>query len=440
MPQLPGSFTAYPVSVVLDGTGYGMISFQAVGGNVRLTGRAVRATTTTNQAVASTYRSQIGPNYYVDGTNSGSTGDSLSAIIELIDGEILYVVWVGGDPGATATATFTGKLIPFDEIGAVEGGAGWSNPIAAGDGSLVYPALKSPNFVTGVSGWCIFRNGNVEFAAGTFRGSVVVGVTTIDAFGVHVVGPTNRFDVNITGGYTATNVPDSGAYTRVQTALTFVRPENPTPINGYAVTQGDYGARLAATSETPYLELRAPVITGLQQPVIQLFSQSGTSAVDDSRISILGRVENNNIVTNPSNIANAGPFGAETVFLTGASASYLANSVYKVTLMGRWQPTNTTTPRSVWRIRKTNAAGQTLIEYGRLTCISAEPYAVNLVGYFQVGATTLTGITIVGCLASGSGAGVNDVTALGAAGIPFMMKIEWESGNTIHYPNITTLV
>jgi hypothetical protein len=40
---------------------------------------------------------------------------------------------------------------------------------------LRIPALQSPNFVTGVSGWIIRADGTCEFNAGTFRGSIEVG-------------------------------------------------------------------------------------------------------------------------------------------------------------------------------------------------------------------------------------------------------------------------
>lgn len=39
-------------------------------------------------------------------------------------------------------------------------------------GALVIPSLRSPNFVTGVSGWEILKSGNVEFNNGIFRGTV----------------------------------------------------------------------------------------------------------------------------------------------------------------------------------------------------------------------------------------------------------------------------
>jgi hypothetical protein len=47
---------------------------------------------------------------------------------------------------------------------------GFSNPIIGGGGSLVYPSIHSPNFLTGISGWTIRKDGSVEFNLGIFRG------------------------------------------------------------------------------------------------------------------------------------------------------------------------------------------------------------------------------------------------------------------------------
>jgi hypothetical protein len=40
---------------------------------------------------------------------------------------------------------------------------GFSNPIIGGGGALVYPSIHSPNFVNGVSGWSIDKDGNAFF-------------------------------------------------------------------------------------------------------------------------------------------------------------------------------------------------------------------------------------------------------------------------------------
>ena len=47
-------------------------------------------------------------------------------------------------------------------------------PILAGT-SLARVAIQSPNYVPGVSGWCVFQNGDVEFNEGTFRGAIIGG-------------------------------------------------------------------------------------------------------------------------------------------------------------------------------------------------------------------------------------------------------------------------
>lgn len=48
------------------------------------------------------------------------------------------------------------------------------NPPIAGV-YLVRPAIQSPNYVLGTSGWTVNRDGTSEFNSGTFRGSIEVG-------------------------------------------------------------------------------------------------------------------------------------------------------------------------------------------------------------------------------------------------------------------------
>jgi hypothetical protein len=49
----------------------------------------------------------------------------------------------------------------------------FGNPIMSGP-VLVRNAMQSENYVAGVSGWMIARDGSFEFSGGTFRGTVVV--------------------------------------------------------------------------------------------------------------------------------------------------------------------------------------------------------------------------------------------------------------------------
>lgn len=48
---------------------------------------------------------------------------------------------------------------------------GFTNPILGGGGALVYPSIHSPNFVTGVSGWTVKKDGSAEFNNLTVRGT-----------------------------------------------------------------------------------------------------------------------------------------------------------------------------------------------------------------------------------------------------------------------------
>lgn len=53
----------------------------------------------------------------------------------------------------------------------------FTNEIAGAQGSISRPQFKSPNYVPGVSGWALFRDGSSEFASGQFRGAVLIGTS-----------------------------------------------------------------------------------------------------------------------------------------------------------------------------------------------------------------------------------------------------------------------
>jgi hypothetical protein len=53
--------------------------------------------------------------------------------------------------------------------------SGFNNSIVGGSGTLIRSAIHSPNYVAGVSGWSINKDGTCEFNSGTFRGTVVAG-------------------------------------------------------------------------------------------------------------------------------------------------------------------------------------------------------------------------------------------------------------------------
>lgn len=132
----------------------------------------------------------------------------------------------------------------------------------------------------------------------------------------------------------------------------------------------------------------------------------------DSSWLILGRVAPASTRGIASLGSDSGPYGSETVIASTPVETWKADTAYVATVRGRWKPTNTTTPRSLWHVRKgTSVSGQTIVDFGRVTCISVEPYNVTLSGYFTVGSADITTAVCL-TITSGSAAGVNDVTAM----------------------------
>jgi len=70
---------------------------------------------------------------------------------------------------------------------------GFNNPIAGGQGVLLRPAVKSPDYQPGVSGWTINRDGSAEFNNVTVRGTIEVTgdgdskITILNVAGVPVI-------------------------------------------------------------------------------------------------------------------------------------------------------------------------------------------------------------------------------------------------------------
>lgn len=57
----------------------------------------------------------------------------------------------------------------------IPGGSSFFRGLTQGQGNLVLPSIQSPNFVTGLTGWIVRKDGSVEFNNGVFRGTVTAG-------------------------------------------------------------------------------------------------------------------------------------------------------------------------------------------------------------------------------------------------------------------------
>lgn len=103
------------VVLVDDGTGLtgtGIVRLAPTGEQWEIHNTNVLCSTRTNESLCRVYRDQIGDIYVIDGTYSGSSGDTSDTVIQLTDGQPLYYVWTGGDIGATATVRVTGFKSP----------------------------------------------------------------------------------------------------------------------------------------------------------------------------------------------------------------------------------------------------------------------------------------------------------------------------------------
>lgn len=102
-------------SVVLDANGNGMLRFAPAGESWEIQNISVQASSAILEATATVYKRFVGTPYRHSGTYAGSTGDNnqLEQPIKLNDGEPIWIVWAGGDVGATATAVLIGrKTVP----------------------------------------------------------------------------------------------------------------------------------------------------------------------------------------------------------------------------------------------------------------------------------------------------------------------------------------
>src|SRR5258708_12190146 len=98
--------------------------------------------------------------------------------------------WPGSDNAGNGRDSYTWRLneMRVSRRNLIAGGiaamvfggntGGFTDSILAGQGSLARPFIKSPNFLAGVRGWAIYKNGNVEFNNGIFRGNLQVGSAT----------------------------------------------------------------------------------------------------------------------------------------------------------------------------------------------------------------------------------------------------------------------
>jgi hypothetical protein len=66
---------------------------------------------------------------------------------------------------------------------------GFSNPVVGGGGALIRESIHSPDYVTGVSGWSVMRDGSAEFNDLEFRGTFFGADVVINSGGAFSSSP-----------------------------------------------------------------------------------------------------------------------------------------------------------------------------------------------------------------------------------------------------------
>lgn len=103
------------ISITLDGSGNGQVQLGPAGPHEHWTptGASVKCSSNTAEASCKIFVGAVVADYnYVDGTLSGSTGDSTNAVdgyeIARTRDPYIFAVWAGGDAGAQATLQIIG--------------------------------------------------------------------------------------------------------------------------------------------------------------------------------------------------------------------------------------------------------------------------------------------------------------------------------------------
>lgn len=112
------------------------------------------------------------------------------------------------------------------------------------------------------------------------------GVVQLDDSGISVQsnGGNALYQVNRTGGFVASNIPDDGAKAQITSAGMFLTPEDPSPL-GNAVDFAEWNVgydNAGAANETPWSRFNGVEYVGKSAPTIMMYGQRADDANPDS--------------------------------------------------------------------------------------------------------------------------------------------------------------
>ncbi len=325
----------------------------------------------------------------------------------------------------------------------------FDDPVVAG-ASLVRVAIQSADYLQGVRGWRIARNGDVEFNSGDFRGDVVV--TAADGTQVTIRAgngsaitfrpPTAVFNPNadligsITSGVSlASGTPNSAFLTmtsptvndvsRVSAELSlYSEPDNGIPFSGMRYSHG------LATVGIPALKLTDLRVSGDT-------TIDGEVNVGD-RLSVAGRDIGRGLVDVVDASTTTGAIStSETITLISNFVTFKSGRAYEAHMKGgvRGQAANT---YAQFRIRKDTITGQDLGEFYRIPTGPSTFTPVNGAAdgvIFRVTGSDVTCQVALTCIASALG----NVDSFATSATPRQLRI-YDIGRASYFPNNPGLV
>lgn len=225
----------------------------------------------------------------------------------------------------------------------------FSNPVTGGQGALIRPAIKSPNFVAGSAGWSIDRDGGAEFNDIVIRGATSIGGTSTGTT-VETQSTGNRVVIQdtIRGGQSVGEI--------------LFYDEVSTDIPGLITALGPVDGGMRS------LELSAPALAGTVDIPLLVLTYDPESGV--SRI----------FLNSTETFANATTVTDLTV--TDLTAGNLQRGITSVTTVaGTWTPVAVSFPASFAAVPVVVATPQSSMPTGSTTDLKVTVSSVTVSGF-----------------------------------------------------------
>ena len=269
---------------------------------------------------------------------------------------------------------------------------GFNNPIIGGGGTLVYPAIKSPDFVDSVSGWEINKDGSAEFNNLEIRGTFIGTNWAISASGVFFYNGTpaaNNLIMSFSNMLTGTDPYGNEFLSGLVT---------------YALVGGTYYAfqfAAGATSFPAIVQYSAATEAGPWSQIMEIQTDNlGDWAIipkNTAAIQLDGPVQATGIVTNGAgtNSSGSAPSPGQTLTINAAAAQ-LSDTTRDYQLYLTFSGAGNVTVQA----GPTSAVARTI--YPTAAAVAGAPYPVRMpAGWFikctGTGTVAIASQTVVGC-------------------------------------------